>query len=229
MADFAELKQIVESIREDLRSKATTAKIDELLLKINEKDELITTLQNRIENLDSRLKVVENTNTLLERRCDDLESYTRRQNLRIVGIPEPDDASETSEDCLTKVKEEISKLDGVHVNLDVAIDRAHRVGPKKDRQGNPIQRPMIVRFTSWRSRTHVYIKRNKERREVRFYVDLTKRRVDLKKKAIEKTQNNHKVSFVYADVNNNVCLMLSDDRKKIFNSEDELDRILASI
>ena len=165
----------------------------------------------------------------IERRCDDLESYTRRQNLRIVGIPEPNDASETSEDCLTKVKEEISKLDGVHVYLDVAIDRAHRVGPKRDRQGNPIQRPMIVRFTSWKARTHVYTKRNKERREVRFYVDLTKRRVDLKKKAIEKTQNNNKVSFVYADVNNNICLMLSDDRKKIFNSEDELDRILASI
>ena len=229
MADLAELKQIVESIREDLRGKATTAKIDELLLKINEKDKLISSLQTRVANLDSRLKVVENTNSLLERRCDDLESYTRRQNLRIVGIPEPNDASETSEDCLTKVKEEISKLDGVHVNLDVAIDRAHRVGPKRDRQGNPIQRPMIVRFTSWKARTHVYTKRNKERREVRFYVDLTKRRVDLKKKAIEKTQNNNKVSFVYADVNNNICLMLSDDRKKIFNSEDELDRILASI
>lgn len=229
MAELAELKQLVEDIREDLRGKATTAKIEELLLKINEKDAAITALQTRVGDLENRLTVMENTNILLERKCDDLESYTRRQNLRIIGIPEPVDGSETADDCVAKVKEEINKLDGVHLNLDMSIDRAHRVGPKKDRQGNTVQRPMIVRFTSWKARTHVYTKRNKERREVRFYVDLTKRRVDLKKKAIEKTRDNERVSFVYADVNNNICLMLSDNKKKIFNSEDELDRLLANI
>ena len=229
MAETAELKQLVEDIREDLRGKATTAKIDELLQKINEKDAAITDLKTRVGDLEDRLAVAENANVLLERKCDDLESYTRRQNLRIVGIPEPTDASESAEDCVNKVKEEIYKLDGVNVNLDMCIDRAHRVGPKKDRQGNPVQRPMIVRFTSWKARTHVYTKRNKDRREVRFYVDLTKRRVDLKKKAIEKTRDNARVQFVYADVNNNICLMLSDSKKKIFNSEDELDRLLATI
>ena len=231
MADLSELKSIVEGIREELRGKATTAKIEELISKIDEKDTAISSLKDRVENLESRLAVVENTNFLLERKCDDLESYTRRQNLRIVGIPEAVDNSETAEVCLEKVKEEISKLDDVQMNLDMAIDRAHRVGPKKDKQGRPLQRAMIVRFTSWRARTHVYTKRKKgaDNNGTRFYVDLTKRRVDLKKKAIAKTEHNPKVSFAYADVNNNVCLMLKDGSKKFFNSEDELDTILARL
>ena len=44
-------------------------------------------------------------------RCDDLESYTRQQNLRIVGIPESTEGSENADTCLQKVKEEIAKLD----------------------------------------------------------------------------------------------------------------------
>ena len=231
MADLAALKTLVEGIREELRSKATSAKLDELIAKIDEKDTAITTLTDRVNHLESRLAVVEKTNQLLERKCDDLESYTRRQNLRIVGIPEPDDGSETADVCLDKVKEEICKLDGVHLNLDAVIDRAHRVGPKKNKEGKPVQRPMIVRFVSWRSRTHVYSnrKKGKDNNGSRFYVDLTKRRVELKKVAVAKTENNPKVSFAYADVNNNICLMLKDGTKKFFNSEEELDAIIAKL
>ena len=129
------------------------------------------------------------------------------------------------------MKEEIAKLDSVHLNLDMAIDRAHRVGPKRDRAGNPTERAMIVRFTSWRSRTQVYTKRKKDGQNngARFYVDLTKRRADLRKTAVEKTRGNAKVKFAYADVNNNICLLLVDGKKKVFNSEQELDAILATL
>ena len=205
--------------------------LGELIEKINEKDTAIKTLVDQVNNLEARLAIVEKSNVLLERRCDDLESYTRRQNLRIVGIPEPHDNSETADECIEKVKEEISKLTDVHLNLDQAIDRAHRVGPKKDKNGKPVKRAMIVRFTSWRARTHVYSKRNKgnDNAGARFYVDLTKRRMDLKTKAKAKTANNPKVSFVYGDINNNICLMLPDWTKKFFNSEEELDAILLKL
>ncbi len=231
MAELAELKTLIEGIQNDLRGKATNDKINELIAKIDEKDATISSLNERVEVLEGRISTMENTNRLLERKCDDLESYTRRQNLRIVGIPEPNDGSETGEICLEKVKEEISKLD-VNINLETAIDRAHRVGSKRDREGNPVERAMIVRFTSWSSRTHVYQKRNKDKNNnnnARFYVDLTKRRVGLKKKAIEKTKDNKKVRFAYADINNNICLLLEDGKKKFFNSEEELDSILAMI
>ena len=229
MTDLAELKTIVEGIQKDLRD-TINAKIDKLIQSLAEKDETIEDLKDRVDRLESRVSVLENTNKLLDRRCDDLESYTRRQNLRIVGIPESTEGPENADACLQKVKEEIAKLD-TNINLDAAIDRVHRVGPKKDRSGNPIQRAMIVRFTSWKSRTHVYQKRKKgnDNTGARFYVDLTKRRVELKKKAIEKIAGNEKVAFAYADINNNICLLLEDGKKKVFNSEEELDTILGDL
>ena len=60
-------------------------------------------------------------------------------------------------------------------------------------------------------------------------MDLTKRRLELKNIAIAKTKNNPKVSFAYADVNNNICLMLKDGTKKFFNTEEELDAIIAKL
>ena len=57
---------------------------------------------------------------------------------------------------------------------------------------------------------HVYQKRKKgnDNTGARFYVDLTKRRVELKKKAMEKIAGNEKVSFAYAVINSNICVLL---------------------
>ena len=135
MADIAELKTLIEGIQAALEDKATNEKIEELIRKIDEKDTKITALEKRVEMLEGRVAVVGNANSLMERKCDDLESYTCRQNLRIVGIAEPEGA-EDGDECLRKVKEEIAKIENVHLDLDRVIDRAHRVGPKRDQQGN---------------------------------------------------------------------------------------------
>ena len=194
---------------------------------IEEKDVKIAALEDKTKMLEDRVEILEKSNALLERKCDDLESYTRRQNIRIVGIPEVE-GPEDGTACVAKVKEVISDL-GLPLNLDTAIDRAHRIGPRKDREGRPIQRAMIVRFTSWRSRTAVYTNRKKEDGKPRFYTDLTKRRFTLKKKAEEKVEGNRNIKFVYADVNNNICLKLANEQKRIFNSMEELDAIIRSL
>ena len=127
------------------------------------------------------------------------------------------------------MKDAIVALDVPNLNVDQVIDRAHRVGKKFKRDGsNEEIHPIIVRFTSWRSRTAVYRRREKRGR-IRFYTDLTKRRLDLKKLADDRTKDNDKVKFAFADVNNNIGLRLADDRMAYFNSEDELERILASL
>ena len=197
MGDLADPRKIVEEVKLELRDKVTNQKIDELIKTINEKDIIISELEGRVKQLEWSY-------SLLERKADDHESYLRRQNLRIFGIPEPVDRKENGEACLKKVKEEIAKLD-VPLDLDVAIDRAHRIGPvKKDDKGKTVDRPMIVRFISWRARTIVYRNRPKYepnvRNKVRVFTDLTKRRFQLKKHAIERVQGNANVKFVYADV-----------------------------
>ena len=210
-----DLRQIVESIRADM---VTNERIDELMSKINEKDV-------KIAELEERIAYLEKSNSLLERCVDDNESYGRRQNLRIVGIPPPElGIKETADDVCAKVKEAI-----VALNLpDATVDRAHRVGKRfGDDKGSPVH-PVIVRFTSWKARTAVYRKRVK-RGQVRFYVDLTKRRFDLKKKATARVENIDEVHYVFADVNNNIGLRLTNGQLKFFNSVQELESILVSL
>ena len=166
---------------------------------------------------------------MLERKIDDNESYQRRQSLRIVGIPQHHGGEkETEEICLQKVKNEIRKLD-VDIDLDSALDRAHRIGKiKVNEDGIVINRPMIVRFVSWKARTAVYRQREK-RGDIRFYIDLTKRRFLLKKTAIDRVKGNDLVNFVFADVNNNLCLRLTNGTLRFFNSEAELNNILGDL
>ena len=220
MATNEELKQLITEMKNTM---VTKDKFDELFKLLGEKDD-------KIAELEDRVKELENQANLYERRLDDLESYGRRQNLRIVGIPPPANGrKESADEVLEKVKDAIVALDVPNINVDEVIDRAHRVGKKYRREGsNDEIHPIIVRFTSWRSRTAVYRKRQKQG-ATRFYTDLTKRRLDLKKLADARTKDNEKVKFAFADVNNNIGLRLADDRMVYFNSKEELEATLTSL
>ena len=94
---------------------------------------------------------------LMDRKLDDIESYGRRQNLRIVGIPMPGNGvRESDNDCLEKVKKEVQKLDVMGNIPDCVFDRAQRVGKGiVDENGKVTSKPMIMRFVSWRARTAI--------------------------------------------------------------------------
>ena len=222
MATAQELKHILDGITNDLKNKATNAKIDELLLAIKARDSKIETLEKKVESLESKVVFLENTNNLLERKIDDGEQYQRCLSLRINGIPSKTGEKETGEVCLEKVKEEVAKL-GVDV-ASLKFDRAHRVGPtRRDPQG----RQMIFKMTSWSDRTIIYRARNKERNaKVKFHLDLTKRRFELKKVAIERVKDNQEVHFAFVDVNCNLCIRFKNGTYKFFNSVEELENIL---
>ena len=95
MSEIAELKTLIQGMKAELEKTAKNETIEDLIRKIDEKDAKIADLTRRVDLLEGRIAVAENTNTLLLQKHDDLESYTRRQNLRIVGIPEPKKAEKT--------------------------------------------------------------------------------------------------------------------------------------
>ena len=136
MGDLFGLQNLVEEIRRDM---VTNHKLDVLIKRIEERD-------RKIDELEDRIAYLEKNNELLSRRIDDSESYNRRKNLRIVGIPPPaDGVQETADDCLNLVKDAINALD-VDLDVNAVVDRAHRVSKKiKDANGREVQ-PMIVRF-----------------------------------------------------------------------------------
>ena len=219
MSEINELKALLQSVKEELGSK-----IDGLVKKLEEKDEKIALLENKMKLMEEKLTYNDVRMNLLERRLDDSEQYTRRTSLRINGIPYS--GQETAEESLNKVKVEVAKL-GITIN-DCDFDRAHRVGKPKDRDGHMQKdRQMIVKFSTFRARTEVYRSRKSatvidNNNKVRFYIDQTKRRFELRKMAVDYVSEKPNVDFVFVDVNCNLCIRLKNGEFKFFNSKEEL-------
>ena len=150
-----------------------------------------------------------------------MEQYGRRTSLRFSGIPSAN--NETADQVLVKVKELAREL--VPDLTDRDFDRAHRVGKPTDREGRPIERQVIVKFTSFWARTKMYRKRVKVQGKPRFYIDQTKRRYELRKLAVEYVKNKSLVDFVFADINCNLTIRFKNGRYEYFNSEEELVRL----
>ena len=213
MADTAVVTKLIQGVE-----KILSDKIDALTKLLAEKDKKIDELETKVVILEEKIAFNDKRFELLERRIDDGEQYSRRTSLQINVIPY--EKNETAEQCLNKVKEEVVNL-GLSLE-DCEYDRAHRVGYPTDRDGKlRKERPMIVKFTTFRARTSVYRNRNKKG-DVRFYIDQTKRRFNLRKLAIEHVKDNPIVDFVFCDINCSLCIRFKDGQYKYFNSEEEL-------
>ena len=214
--EIAKLFDLINEIKTELKTKASDNKLEELKNIITEKD-------RKIEIMESKIAILENTVNILKEKCDDNEQYSRRVSLRISNIPLPHGGKETAEQCMEKVKEVIREA-GV-VIPDVVLDRAHRVGrPKKDDDGSAKQQ-IIVRFTTWQHRTLLY-KGRKNLANAKVYLDLTKTKFKLLKHCQAKVQDNNLVDFVFADVNCALCVRMKNGAFRYFNSENQLDDIV---
>ena len=116
----------------------------------------------------------------MEKQIDSLEQYTRRNSLRVQGIPEKE-TEDTCEEVLKIVNETLG------VNPPIApsdIDRVHRVGPHSTNRSGP--RPVIIKMATYRARARIFKERAKLRHcPDRIFIneDLTKLRSNLFRKA----------------------------------------------
>ena len=90
--------------------------------------------------------------------------------LQIKNIPREKD--ETSEKVLEKIKRLVNEA-GVNIP-DSNIDRAHCIGPKKDKK-----QAITVKFTTFRHCTLLYRARRKLKNGVKLHIDLSKKRFKL--------------------------------------------------
>ena len=124
----------------------------------------------------------------LVKKCDNLEQYGRRLYQRILNIHVDD--SKTSDDVLDKCRDLFNKLE-----LDIReayIDKMDRIG--KNTPGS--LRPIIVRFTTWRHDTMVYLKR-KDFVNCRITLDLTKTRMATLKEASDLARERDHISYMF--------------------------------
>ena len=174
----------IKSIRKDITDlqaslQFTQAKFEES----NQKMEQIgATLSMHSENSNDINKQADQVDDQLEY----LDNQSRRNNVRITGIPEDKDVEQSWDDTEKVVKQSIK--DKLSINEDFEIERCHRVNSRRrrsnDRAGQPEEpRPIVAKFSKWKEKEIVLKKaREMKPQRVRFLADLSSR-------AIQKTRD----------------------------------------
>lgn len=88
-----------------------------------------------------------------------LENQSRRNNLRIEGIPE--DINETWEKTEEKVKDVL--VNKLHLDFTPRMERAHRTGPSRNSNGGPRSKPktVVCRLYDWKEKELILSKAKK--------------------------------------------------------------------
>lgn len=116
----------------------------------------IDTLEREVATLKSRLETTSQTNERLQLAVEDLVSRSKRQNLRVVGIPEGTEG----QDARLFMTAMFKKVIGDDQLDDLELDRAHRSLGPKPQQGS---RPFIVRFHRYTQKERVLLWAKKHR------------------------------------------------------------------
>ena len=184
----------------------------------------------KIESLQSRLAVVEarcamNENFLYShtRKIDDNEQYSRKQNLKLIGIELQ--KKESPRDLMEKIQKQVGDLE---IDVDKNdYDRCHRNGNTYQYNGKTCK-DVLLRLRSWDARDKIY----RKRKELPFKVapDLTVRREKLLKYAKDECDiNPHSkelVEFVFCDGNCKMKVFTKEKQFFAFNSEQEYLNII---
>ena len=192
-------------------------------LKLKERDDLIARNKQEITQLRSE-------NTELRNELDDLQQYSRRNAIRISGIPEP--ANEKPQDVQKVVKKLIADDMKVDIN-DFDFCRMHRVGkakPVSAQHPEGLPRQIIVKFTRYSARRKV-MKARKTLKDLtdrphRIYVneDLTRKRAQLARLA-RTAKNNKKIKDTWV-FDGKIFIKLQDDSVNVVTTETKLRELV---
>ena len=162
--------------------------------------------EGQIETLNSENKVLSAKCLLLENKCDSLEQYSRRNNIRISGIQSvPRDKIEDT------VLQLFNETMGASIVAD-HIDRCHPVGKVVDDKVS-----ILVKFSSYRHRKRVLQGRKSLRgTKIRISEDLTSARHSLFRDSV--THFGGKQVYIF---DGNIYVRI-DDRKLCIQTDDDL-------
>ena len=131
--------ELKNCILEELLKSILDKKLAELKKEIATKDcieklqSTIARQERRIAMLEANAIIMQKYTERLELGRDDVEQYQWRLCVRITGIEVPADGKESSDDCLSKVKDVFQEL---NVDVpDLVIDRAHNIGKTENKNG----------------------------------------------------------------------------------------------
>ena len=163
--------------------------VDEKIMKRIEKCESdVHELAGRVTALESSSKENDdlvNGITNLEKEVNDIEQYSRRNSLRVSGIPEK--LNESTDELVKKLAE-----DKLNVRIaDQDIDRSHRVGKiinvTGDENTKTRHRQILIKFTNYDARNKIILSRSKLKGSgITIHEDLTRKNQTLLSKTSKK-------------------------------------------
>lgn len=181
----------------------------------------------KLEKHENEIKLLCNTICDLTSELEDLQQYTRRNSLRITGIPET--TNESTDQII---------LDLAHKHLDVAldckdIDRSHRVGRSNNQARNI--RPILVKFTTYRARESVitkrsHLKRNIETKTIYINEDLTAKKAGLAKRVRQLCKERPDSAAKTWTYDGRIYLLETNKhgaKKVVINNERDLEKYLS--
>ena len=84
------------------------------------------------------------------------DTYSRRENLRLIGIPETGEGMEVEEEDFEVIVRDILRDMGITREI-AGFHAVHRVGPiRRGPDGKPFRRQIIIRFISRKDRNEVW-------------------------------------------------------------------------
>ena len=138
-----------------------TATISQIESTLSSHSDDIVGLQKDVATLKNQLASVSDDNSALHATVEDLISRSKRQNLRVVGIPE-DVEGANARQFMSQLFKEVAG--DVLPDSGPELDRAHRSLRPRPSQGS---RPIIVRFHRYVEKEQV-LKWAKEHREMSY-------------------------------------------------------------
>ena len=194
-------EKAITAFREEL--KETEVRLQAQESQVQQLDKVVSVHGDRVEKMEAEVEYLGGLCTTLKARLDEQEDFSRRQNLRVVGLPEgAEGANATS--FVSKMLEALV-VDNV---LDKApeVDRAHRSRRQKPGAGDP-PRAIIVRLHKYAEKEKI-LRWAKEKRShdwegntVRIYQDigteLAKRRAGFNKAKAVLYRHNIRFGMLY--------------------------------
>ena len=133
-----ELNQALGDIRGDLKSTAT---------RVEEAEQHVAELEERNLDLEDSLRQMQQKQETLQTKMTDLEARSRRNNVRIYGIPEGEEENNMMDFVAKLLKSELATPS----ELDLKIQRCHRaLAPRPPREAPP--RSIIINFHKYKTK-----------------------------------------------------------------------------
>lgn len=152
-----------------------TERITKTEARISDTEDVMSSLQKKVCVLEEKNRVLADTVT-------DLENQARRSNIRLVDLPE----NAEGENACDFLEKWLPQALNMPPNTKLVLERAHRIGPRRDPGANP--RTLIMKFLNDRDKVAVMRAARDQRRirykdhDVRLYPDFAPGVVQQRKK-----------------------------------------------